>query len=79
MRLALPLCQTSDFYSSALGYESNIVTCHVETIRSVLSELIPRKFKVCVSLNHFRIGNRLLVYFFKAKWVMFIALQLCSL
>lgn len=53
----MPMCQASDSHSSELGYESNIVTDHIETIRSVLSELIPRKFKVCVSLNDFRIGN----------------------
>lgn len=63
----MPMCQTSDSQSSELGYESNIVTGHIETIRSVLSELIPRKFKVCVSLNDFRTGKRLRVYFLKAK------------
>lgn len=60
----MPVCQAGDSYSSTLGYESNIVTGHLETVRPVLSELIPGKFKVCVSLNGFRIGNRLLVYFF---------------
>lgn len=64
MRLAVPMCRISDFYS---WLQIKHVTDHIETIRSVLSELIPRKFKVCVSLNDFRIRNWLSVYFLKAK------------
>lgn len=67
MRLAVPMCQISDFYSFCAWLRIKHVTDHIETIRSVLYELIPRKIKVCVSLNDFRIGNWLSVYFLKAK------------